>query len=176
MNYTIFRPMKSPPSSSTASAIYTTIAHMRHAVATRFLDLPRQFIPWRREVLTPDGKLSTVDAFMLRRDARVTSQVPVTCHPPFWSEFASLLGILCPSKVLCAASMLQRGWSVAHRTVARLARRAFASGEHSADSEDAALRAAAAGAAACASGADDAAVVSAMKKATPLRGRARPCD
>jgi hypothetical protein len=43
--------MKSPPSSSTASAIYTTIAHMRHAVATRFLDLPRQFIPWRREVL-----------------------------------------------------------------------------------------------------------------------------
>jgi hypothetical protein len=57
--------MKSPPSSSTASAIYTTIAHMRHAVATRFLDLPRQFIPWRREVLTPDGKLSTVDAFML---------------------------------------------------------------------------------------------------------------
>ena len=35
-----------------------------HAARCRF-DVPRQFIPWRREALTPDGKLSTMDAFML---------------------------------------------------------------------------------------------------------------
>jgi hypothetical protein len=38
---------------------------MRRAVATRFVEVPRKFVPWRREALTPDGKLSTVDAFML---------------------------------------------------------------------------------------------------------------